>query len=236
MKRSCARFLTKLTFNQIFIPIYTFSATSIASSDWPYQNWRLSLLFLPSRVLEFSSVLHVTLIVLQRWITIRKPFSKAKHRTNLWGFLILFIWIICIIFRTTPLIALALKMRDFYVVIRLFNLHCFGTFPVIAITCMYDMIVRTVKMKKCQDKSNLTSPETDSEIVNARSQRTALIVRRLVIVLLICYLPDVAWKTYFYGVIIQRPSYQPLLEVRYFVFQICYHNLYRKYSECFFIS
>ena len=131
------------------------------------------------------------------------------------------IWIISFLLPTVPLIASFLQLREFYMACRLFNLNCFGTLPIIAITSMYCILIWKIKTKETEKKHIIGGKSLISDRESSEKRMVA-VVRRLIIVLLICYVPYLVYKEYAYGIITKRPDHKLYIEVKYMAFK--YHK------------
>ena len=86
------------------------------------------------------------------------------------------------------------KDRESYYYYKYFALHCLCTFPVICIVIMYAVLIWTLKRKRGHTK------ETTSWIADSMNKKITLLVQRVVLFLLICYVPYIVWKQYLFGV------------------------------------
>jgi hypothetical protein len=163
----------------------------------------------PTYILEFSSILHVALLVFLRLMTIRNSLSNGHEKYRL-PFLVS-IWMISIVPNLIRSVALIFMRKDIFVYLGIINFISIGTFPVIGIVIMYILLVHSVKKKKGPNKDVLTSNITP--ITESNNRRMTVIVMRLVIMLLICYIPYLANKLYFYGSVLNRASQKLTLEV-----------------------
>ena len=92
--------------------------------------------------------------------------------------------------------------------IKLVSFHCFGTIPVISIIVMWGLLMKVAKDRRMKDNHVLSTEFLSIEESNHR--RMVKIVHRLVIALLICYIPFLFWKQYFYSIVLKRtpnPNY-----------------------------
>ena len=137
----------------------------------------------------------------------RRKFHKLRRIS------ITTIWIISFVLPTLPLIASFLEMRELYMFVRLFNLNCFGTLPVIGITTMYGILIWKIK-KKRSEKKHLVKGKSEGSDREASERRMVVVVQRLIVVLLICYVPYLVYKQYAYGIITNRPDHKMYIEVR----------------------
>ena len=141
----------------------------------------------------------------------RRKFHKLRRIS------ITTIWIISVVLPTLPLIASFLKMRELYMFVRLFNLNCFGTLPFIGITTMYGILIWKIKKKRSEKKHLVKEKITGSER-EASERRMVVVVQRLIVVLLICYVPYLVYKQYAYGVITNRPDHKMYIEVKWVLY------------------
>ena len=198
--------------------------TRNVSQDELYLDWRSNLIFLPPHVLEFSSIIHVAVLVFSRLMAVRELSLNGKRRAKLYLFSVITIWMVSVTFNIIPLIALFMKWKTFYTNVRLLNLHCLSTFPVICIVVMYTLLVHTVKKNQMRE-SMVTSTVAVTSIMKANQQRMVVIVRGLVIMLLVCYLPHLTTHYYFYGIILKRPLHQ-LIRWAFFTFFTLHSRFY----------
>jgi hypothetical protein len=154
------------------------------------------LLMFPSHVLEYSSILHVSLLVFLRLITLRNPLGfQGQDIRRFRHVAISVIWIMSITVVLLDIIARCQEMDDFSMYLNLVNLHCFKTIPVVGIVLMYGSLLWTVKRQ--QKQTNTIALSTNTSNREARNRRMTAMVSRVVICLLICYLPYLASKHYF---------------------------------------
>ena len=157
---------------------------------------------------------------------VQNPLLKGERKRKFRKFRrisIIMIWIISFLLPTVPLIASFLQLREFYMVSRLFNLNCFGTFPIIAITSMYCILIWKIKSKQ-SEKKRITGGKSLISEKESSEERMVAVVRRLIIVLLICYVLYLVYKEYAYGIITNRPDHKLYIEVKYMGFT--YHRPY----------
>ena len=163
------------------------------------EDWRIDLLRCVPRVLETSSCLHVTLLVFLRLLAIQKPLTYAELHGKLRYISIIIIWIISIVIQLIALIILIFEKGNVYLYYKDVTLHSFHTFPVICIIIMYTLLIWTLKKKKREIKDIRRSMEQDT--IN---KKMTLLVQRVVLVLIICYVPFLGWRQYYYEVVIKR--------------------------------
>ena len=137
-------------------------------------------------------------------MAVRNPFSEEKRLALYRRISISLVWITSIVFRTIPLVFSALKMKTSVVYMCTINLYCFRVFPVFAIIIMWGLLIWTAKRKQTHGESYLQNLKYSTEESNSR--KMAEIVRRLVIILLVCYIPNLVWSQYIWFVIRERSN------------------------------
>ena len=172
------------------------------------------MIYFPAHALEFSTILHVALLVFLRLITVRNSLSQGDGIIKLRLYLVISIWILSIAVTFLPFLASVLKMKEFYCYSALVNLHCFNTAPVIGIIIMYGLLLWTIQKEQRQKKNNF--PGMDTLKAEENNRRMTSIISRVVILLLICYLPYLVEKHYFYGTVMKRASQKLTLKVIFF--------------------
>ena len=186
------------------------------------QTWSIEMLKIVPELFSASTCLHVTFLVLMRYIAINNPtgYKRSfvfKHRR----YFIITIWMLSISLCFLPILSKAVTGKthayvyDFTSSLRL---HGFHTLPVICIVGMY--LKLSLKLKK-----GPTSPQNLDEFSKSfelqkcnkmKKKSSTKIIRKIIIGLLICYLPYIVCSQYVYVVMMRR---NPLLvypsEVRY---------------------
>ena len=147
-------------------------------------------------------------------------------------YLIIAIWILSIAVNFVTFLASLFKMKEFYYNSSLVKLHCFCTFPVVGIIFMYGLLLWTIQKKRRLHIETCRGIETLNPEDNNR--RRIFIVTRLVIFLLISYLPYLGEQHYFFETIAKRASGEITwkvmlykLEIYFSKFQHIYFSLYR---------
>ena len=115
------------------------------------------------------------------------------------------VWIISIIFGIVPVMVLAFGSFETWTYTKMFTMHCFQTFPVISIIIMWGSLLRIAEEISRNDPLNSEMNLQSVEELNHR--RIVKVVHRLVIALLICYIPFVCWRQYFCSIIYTRYPY-----------------------------
>ena len=168
-------------------------------------------------VLEMSSCLHVTLLVFLRLMAIQYPLSYQTSNVKLRRASIIIIWVLSILAQIIPLTVIYTSSKQIYTYIRLIFVQCCGTFPVISIVVMNALLIWTVKRRQREKLASLAPVATKSTnaISESMSRRMTTLVQKLVVFLLLCYVPYLTWAHYFYAVMIQRKDPEPSnIEVR----------------------
>ena len=145
------------------------------------------------------------MLVFLRLISVLKPYQEETSLNKLRRISISSIWILSVAFCVLPIISLTLKMEVVSTYVRLLTLHGFNTIPVAGIIIMWCMLMWVANNKQVNDRQSFQRQSGGNSNPGLYDRRCAVIVRRLVIILLICYLPFLIWKQYFYGVVFQRP-------------------------------
>ena len=132
-------------------------------------------------------------------MAVRSPLSEEKDLVTRRHILITVIWTTSIVFNAIPIIFSGLKMNNGFVYIRTINLYLFSILPLFAIVIMWGLLIWTAKSKQSHGKIAL--PNTSQSMEESNSRRMAAIIRRIVILLLICYIPILVWKQYVWIVV-----------------------------------
>ena len=165
-------------------------------------DWRIEgLTFIPN-ILETTSILHVTLLVLLRLLAVTDPMKykeahiKSRHKS------ILVIWLTSIIVRLIALISQKYHTKAFFYY-RYFLLHMFHTIPIIMIVIMYVTLIMTLKKRST---ALITMTEQSQQLSQSINRKMEIVVKRIVVSLLICYVPFLSWEQY-YMVIAERQPF-----------------------------
>ena len=150
-------------------------------------------------ILETSSVLHVALLVFLRLLAILTPFKYQEIHIKLRHVSIVIIWLISICIHLIETVtSITFHMDFFSFPYKYFVVHVFHTIPIVGIVIMYVGLLWILKKKRNQAKQNMT------DVGTTINMKMALLVQRVVIFLLVCYVPFLAWKQYFYAIPAQR--------------------------------
>ena len=166
------------------------------------EDWRVQLITLVPNVLETSSCLHVTVLVFLRLWAILKPMSYRAVHVKFRKTSIKIIWMTAISVWLLAVLTQSLMATRFYIIYRYIALHVFHTVPVICSALMYAVLVWTFRCKRNTKNDDSFPKKITYEDISSR--RKINLVERIVIVLLVCYVPYLAWKQYFYMVITER--------------------------------
>ena len=163
------------------------------------KDWRIEgLTFIPN-ILETASILHVTLLVFLRLLAVTDPMKykeahvKSRHKS------IIVIWLTSVIVRLTALLSQKYHSTVFFYY-RYVLLHIFHTIPIITIVIMYVRLIMTLKKRST---TLITMTEQSQQLSDSINRKMAIVVKRIVVSLLICYVPFLSWEQY-YMVIAER--------------------------------
>ena len=171
----------------------------------------VAMLYFPSKMLEMSSRLHVTLLVFLRLLAIKFPLTFQDMHVKMSRICITIIWIITFIFSLIiTLIGVFGKEGDYFVS-KLAYLHISGTFPVISILIMNILLLRTLGRRNHVDngpsqKQISTLNRMDSSRTEALNRKMTGVVLKVVGFLLVCYIPLLAWRHHYYAVVVYREN------------------------------
>ena len=130
---------------------------------------------------------------------------------------ILLIWITSMIVTLIAVLAQILELWDFYFYYRYVKLHVFRTIPIICIILMYIKLVWTLNKRSNEVKISLTLRNVSRVSDNGNSkklllekstQKMTLMVKRVVLVLIVCYVPYLMWMQYYYVAFSTRIYYK----------------------------
>jgi hypothetical protein len=159
------------------------------------------VLFAPI-VLELSSILHVAVLVFLRLWAIRNPLSYNELHIKMQYISIKMIGAISLLVNISATVAFMASLKNAYPIVREMNLHIFSTLPAIAILIMYVMLMYILKIK--QRKKSETLKDMTASNVDTKTTRMNSIVHRLVLFLLISYIPYLIWKEMFDGLVVRK--------------------------------
>ena len=113
---------------------------------------------------------------------------------------ILMVWIISIGCRLLAVLTQAFAM-NFYLYYRDIIIHLFHTVPIIVIVSAYASMLYILRQKREDSEKGRSLSNTHAESMN---RKMTLMVQRVVICLLICYIPYLVWWQYFNVITIER--------------------------------
>ena len=187
---------------------------------YDYKNIRyvLAATRIIPNTLEFSSCLHVSLLMFFRLLSVRYPLSFKILSKKLRHTSIITIWATTICGQAIPLFILPLtESKRVYSYVRLVLLNISGTIPVITMVIMNILFAYTVKKRKaCIPSTASEAParlaEAPPEIVSNKpnnfnekiANKTNSLVQIDVVFLLICYTPYLIFSYYYYIEIFPR--------------------------------
>ena len=147
--------------------------------------------FVPD-VLETTSILHVTLLVFLRLLAVTEPIKYKQIHISLRHKSIIITWTISLGVRLIGLM-IQIFQPSFLLYYRHFSLHTFNTLPILCIVMMYFKLMITLKKRK---KILITMTENSRHSADLVNRKMTEIVKRIVLALLICYVPFLIWEQY----------------------------------------
>ena len=168
-------------------------------------DWEITLITWLPNTLETSSILHVAVLVFLRAMVVLKPMRFTEMHLKVRYTSIALIWITTLTVRSVNVIALYFNATSFYYYYEFADIHCFHTIPAIFIIFMYGIMTWIILQKSRNKKENTVPSKTNpaAEI----NKRVTLIVRRIVLFYISCYVPYLAWKNYYLIVICNRKPF-----------------------------
>ena len=137
---------------------------------------------------------------------VRNPLSEEKMIVQYRRLSVFVIWTVAVVVSTMPAIFVALEVKDGVVYMYKITFYAFKVFPVIVISIMWGLLMWTAKAKRNQIKSSPSNISESIEVHNSR--KMAVIIRRLVILTLVFWIPYLVWITYVWIVITQNNTDQ----------------------------
>ena len=156
------------------------------------RDWRFEALKIIPRMLSTATCLHVALLVYLRMVTITRPLSYAETHIKLRHISIIVIWVMSIIICVVLAVDLYFHEDEIYIVTRVIFLHGFHTIPFISTIIMYGKLSWTVYRQK-----SISTSDGRREIINQHN----IMVRRIILCLVVCYLPYISMWEYSYSVV-----------------------------------
>ena len=190
------------------------------------KDWRLETVLYVPRALDVSSCLHVTLMVFLRFFSISKPMKYEAIHIQLRHKSIVIIWIVSFLAELPVALFQFYSKEDLYLYSINIHLWVFLGLPLLSLLCMKIAMLWILKgktkkrTKACladdpKKKFNTLLSTTDgSDYVDTMSRKMILLVQRLVLFHLVCYVPYLAWWQYYNVMIdLNRPWRMHQLEV-----------------------
>ena len=154
------------------------------------ENWgvfKLNGILFFSNVCTGSSCYFVALVVFLRLLTVKRPASYESMHEKLSRFGSFTIWGFSLVVWSLPLIASCPSVydRNLYLATNFISFHVTHTIPILATVIMYFVLLWVLKK----------TPELSSSSSKKKKQLMTM-VRGVVVGLLICNLPYIAWVGY----------------------------------------
>ena len=159
--------------------------------------------FVPN-ILEMSSVLHVTLIVSLRFYAILKPTSYRKLHIKMRFISLLLIWTSSFFLHGVIVILAVLNKKTYAYTGNMFVFYCFNALPVLIILILYLLLIWILKNKRPTPINDTNQIHMQSAATEEIEKRMTTIVKRIIIVVILCYGPFVIWRQYFYVIVDKR--------------------------------
>ena len=136
---------------------------------------------------EVSSILHVTLLVYLRLRAVRQPLNSKEGIIARRHYLLTEIWVLIITNNSLRFTFFALNLRDGVDIMDNFNFWVLVVTPVVLILSFYIFLLLSVWKQKSNAESTMSTQVKSAK--EEENRRTTRIVMRLVITLLVCYIP-----------------------------------------------
>ena len=136
---------------------------------------------------EVSSILHVALLVYLRLRAVRQPLNNKEGIIARRNYLLSAIWFLIITNNLLRFTFFSLDLRDEVDIMDKFNFWVLVVTPVVLILSFYIFLLLSVWKQKNNAESTMSTQVKSSK--EDENRRTTRIVMRLVITLLICYIP-----------------------------------------------
>ena len=151
------------------------------------ENWRLTGLLLPGTVLTSSSCFFAALIVIHRLLVVKKPLSYYTAHDKIGHIGSILIWSFSLLVNLCPLIV---SIPSNFEIPLYGNTHIWAirishSFPILLTLIMYGLLLRALKQETNADDS-----------MNMIKENLAKMIRGVVLFVVICNVPYVAWFEY----------------------------------------
>ena len=188
----------------------------LAANEWyrinppeSIDDWRVEPINLAPNVFSTSSCLHVTFFLFLRYLQESRIAKKINDINKLTELSMVSIWVISFFINLLAVLSQALDWYTFYFYFRFIRLYMFWTLPILVIICMYVRLF--FKMEKINKKAiSIISLRKDSKdsvegnlnvlelFLQEKSQQMTRSIKRVVICLVLCFLPYIGWLNYYY--------------------------------------
>ena len=148
--------------------------------------------FLPN-ILETTSILHVTLLVFLRLLAVIEPMTYKEMHIKFRHTSIVVIWIMSIVVQTLALITQKFTSSAFFYY-RYFMLYVFHTFPIFCVIIMYFVLIHNLKKR---NRGMDIMVDKSRHFADSMNKKMTTVVKRIVLALLICYIPFLTWEQYY---------------------------------------
>ena len=170
-----------------------------------------AILKFPTKMLEMSSRLHITLLIFLRLLAIQFPLTFQDMHIKMNRICITIIWMISFIFSLIITLIGIFGKKEKYFLSKLAFLHISGTLPVIVIVVMNLFLLRTLRKRKHAingplQKEICTLNRMDSSRTEVLNRKMTGVVLKVVGFLLVCYIPLLAWRHHYYAVVVYREN------------------------------
>ena len=196
-----------------------FPAATLEYKIYPTESvddWRVELINFAPNVFSTSSCLNVTLLLVLRYLGEFKGQSLDNLRKiSYWS--IVTIWPSSIIVNIIAVLAQNFGYMDkwvFYFYYRYFRLHAFTTLPILCIVFMYIKFNIRLKQKKEQAlemTQRISNFPTDEDLmkkeIETKAQEMSKTIQVVVLFLVVCFVPYIAWLQYYYMEFPKRTDY-----------------------------
>ena len=182
----------------------------LAANEWyrinppeSIDDWRVEPINLAPNVFSTSSCLHVTFFLFLRYLQESRIAKKINDINKLTELSMVSIWVISFFINLLAVLSQALEWYTFYFYFRFIRLYMFWSLPIIVVICMYVRLF--YKIEKINEKAKVMSKRMKSDDGNLvmkklqkKSDQMTRSIQRVVICLVLCFLPYLGWLNYYY--------------------------------------
>ena len=151
-------------------------------------------------VFSTSSCLHVTFFLFLRYLQESRIAKKINDISKLTAFSMVSIWVISFFINVLAVLSQALDWYTFYFYFRFIRLYMFWSLPILVIICMYVRLF--FKIEKINKKARCRLPSFEDNSITKKleklSEQMTRSIKRVVICLVLCFLPYIGWLNYYY--------------------------------------